>query len=117
MKFIVADLASSGNRVDRNSSPLRNNGEERIFSRLAVFGGTLRTDDHFLDGLLALSSRIIHELFLRLLSGKDAHHEVGPGTIGVLLAALFHNKVLARSTRRHDALTQLAAKHEIEPMD
>lgn len=82
---------------------------------LAVFGGTRLTDDHFLDNLLALSTRIIRVVLFAFARLVGANERVGPGTIRILLAAPFQDKVLAGSPGRHDTLTQLTAKHGNEP--
>lgn len=92
-------------------------GEEGSVSVLAVFGGTDGADDHFLDDFLALPTRIIrvaHFAFARFVCAKE---RVGPRTVRVLLVAPFQDNALAGSPGRHDALTQLTAKHGIEPMD
>lgn len=82
---------------------------------LAVLSGTSRADDHFLDDFLAFPTRIIRVVLLAFACVARANERVGPGTMRVLLAAPFLDKVLARSPRRHNALTQLTAKHGNEP--
>ncbi len=84
---------------------------------LAVLGGTSRADDHFLDDLLTLPTRIIRVVLLAFTRVADANERVGPGTIQVLLAAPLQHNMLTRSPGWHDALTQLTAKHENEPRD
>ncbi len=84
---------------------------------LAVLGGTGRADDHFLDDLMAFATRIVRMVFFAFANLVGANKRVGPGTIRVLLAASFQDKVLAGSPGWHDALTQLTAKHGNEPRD
>ena len=87
------------------------------FSCLAVFGRTRWASDHFLRDLLAFPTRIVAILLLAFLRWLTDHHDICPGTIRILFAAPFHDKALARSLGRHDAMTQLAAEHGIEPID
>ena len=82
---------------------------------LAVLGGTSRADDHFLDDFLTLPTRIIRVVLLALTRVADANERVSPGTIRILLATPFQDKVLAGSPGWHDTLTQLTAKHGNEP--
>jgi hypothetical protein len=84
---------------------------------LAVLGGTGGADEHFLDDFLTLPTRIIRVVLLAFACLVGANERVGPGTIRILLAAPFQDKVLAGSPGRHDTLTQLTAKHGNEPMD
>src|SRR5262249_23879716 len=101
----------------RNGSPLPGNGEELVPSRLAVPGGAIRADDHFLDDLLALAARIIRLdlfAFCRLIGAQE---RVGLGTKRVPLAAPFKDQAGAGSRGRHDTPTQLTAEHGDEPMD
>lgn len=82
---------------------------------LAVLGGTSRADDHFLDNLLALPTRIIRVVLFSFACPVGANERVSPGTIRILLATPFQDKVLAGSPGWHDTLTQLTAKHGNEP--
>jgi hypothetical protein len=84
---------------------------------LAVLGGTSRADDHFLDDLLAFPTQIIRVVLFAFARVADANERVGPGTMRIQLAAPFQDKVLTGSPGRHDALTQLTAKHGNEPID
>jgi hypothetical protein len=72
---------------------------------------------HFLHGLLASSARIICVVLFAFARFVCANEGIRPGTIWVLLAAPFHDNVLAGSPGWHDALTQLTAEHGNEPMD
>lgn len=83
---------------------------------LTISGRTGRADDDFLDDLLAQAPWIIRVDFFTFASIGGANKRVGHRTVGVLLAAFLHDKVLARSTGRDDALTQLTAEHGNEPM-
>jgi hypothetical protein len=84
---------------------------------LTVFGGAGWADDHFLDDLLAFSTRIIRVILFALAGLVRANKRVCPRTIRVHFAAPFQAKMLAGSPGRHDALTQLTAKHGNEPMN
>lgn len=84
---------------------------------LAVASGTGRTDDHFLDDLLALPARIVRVAHLAFASLARANERIGAGTIRVFFVSPFQDKVLGRSTGRHDALTHLTTEHENEPME
>jgi hypothetical protein len=100
-----------------NSSPPPSNGEDGPASVLAVSGCTVGADDHFLDDLLAFSTGIVGVVLFAFASLIRANERVGTGTIRVLLAAPFQDNVLAGSPGWHDALTQLTAKHDNEPMN
>jgi hypothetical protein len=104
---------------DGNRKPPRRcvGGEEWGCSRPAGLGRTRRTNDHFLHDLPAFATWIVPVLFLGFLPCLVDDDHIGPGTIEVLLSAHFQDKLLAWSTRRHDALTQLTTKHGNEPMD
>jgi hypothetical protein len=93
------------------SSPLIDNSEDFDFSMLAVLCRTGRADNHFRLDLLSLATWIGTIFFLGLLRRLFDHDDICAGTIGVHLAAVFHNKAMTRSTRRHDAPTQLTTKH------
>jgi len=97
--------------------PLLGSGEDGPVSVLAVIGGTGWADDHFLDDLLTFPTRIIRVVIFAFARFVRANECVGTGTIRVLLAAPFQDQALAGSPGRHDALTQLTAKHGIEPMN
>ena len=84
---------------------------------LTVLGGTGWADDHFLDDFLAFPTRIIRVAHFAFASFVCANDSVGTGTIRVLLGAAFQDKVLTGSPGRHDAMTQLTAKHGNEPMN
>jgi hypothetical protein len=86
-------------------------------SRRIVLGGTGWADDHFLEDLLAFSTRIIRVVLFAFARLIGTNERVSPGTIRVLLAAPFQDKVLAGSPGRHDALTQLTTEHGNEPRD
>lgn len=104
-------------KPDGDPSPLPSNGEECPASVLAVLSGTSRADDHFLNDFLAFPTRIIRVVLLAFARVADANERVRSGTIRVRLASPFLDKMLAGSPGRHDALTQLTAKHGNEPMD
>src|SRR5262245_23306055 len=82
------------------------------FSRLAILGRARRASNHFLDNLLSVASRIVPVLLLWLLPWLVDHDDVGHRAIGVLLGPAPLDQMPARGTGRHDALTQLATKHE-----
>ena len=79
-------------------------GEDGRASVLAVLGGTGWADDHFLDDLLALPTRIIRVVLFAFATLVGTNERVGPGTIRVPLAAPLQDNVLAGSPGRHDAL-------------
>jgi hypothetical protein len=96
---------------------LSTNGEDTSASRPAILGGTGRTDHCFRDDLLAFTAGIIRVVLLAFARLVGANERVGHGTVRVLLAAPFQDKVLAGSMGWHDALTQLTAKHGKEPIE
>ena len=95
-----------------------NNGEDMPESLLAVLlNGAGGADNHFLGHLLTFPTRIIRVVLFALALLVGTNEGVGPGTIRVLLAAPIQDQALAGSPGLDDALTQLTAKHENEPMD
>ena len=84
---------------------------------LAVSDCTVGADNHFLDDLLAFSTRIVRVVLFALASLIRANERVSTGTIRVLFAAPFQDNVLAGSPGWHDALTQLTTEHGNEPLD
>jgi hypothetical protein len=96
---------------------LHGNGEASVSSRLAVPGGAIRADCHFLHDFLTFPTWIIRVVLFALAGLVAANERVRPGTIRILLAAPFQDTMLAGNTGRHDALTQLTAEHGNEPME
>jgi hypothetical protein len=82
---------------------------------MAVAGGAVRADKHFLGDLLALPTRIIRVVLLAFARLVAANERVGLATMRVLLGTVSHDKVLGGSTGRDDGPTQLTAEHENEP--
>jgi hypothetical protein len=115
--------ATGGERLPRTLAgrnrqpPLPDNGEEAAASCLSVFGGAIRANHHFLDDFLAFATRNIRVVLLAFAVLVAANEGVGPGTVRIVLAAPFQDKVLTGSPGRHDALTQLTAEHGNEPTD
>ena len=64
---------------------------------------------------MAFPTWIVGMVLFAFANLVGAKKRIGPGTIRVRPAASFQDKMLTRSPRWHDALTQLTAKHANEP--
>lgn len=78
--------------------------------------GTIAADEHFLDNLVPPAARIVAEFAIGLLAVRANDDNVGPRTVGVLPGAPAQDHAMTWGARRHNALTQLTAVHESEPM-
>lgn len=81
-----------------------------------ILGSTIRADDEFLHDLLPFAPWIVGVEDLAFAHVVGANEGVSHATVRVLLWARLKNNTL-RSPRRDHALTQLTAKHEIEPIE